>query len=97
MFYVVTRTHFSPAHRKDVLGLSHEAVAIAKKQPGFVSMRVHLASDDSHTLTYWVWRSERDHQACMASDDWAPWNPQWQALLESGVDFDLATYESIAE
>ena len=97
MFYVVTRTHFSQERKQEVLDLSHKAVAIAGKQPGFVSMRVHLAEDGSHTLTYWEWETEEDHIACMGSDDWAPWNPKWQALLESDVSFDLATYQAIAE
>ncbi|WP_419913206.1 antibiotic biosynthesis monooxygenase family protein [Hoeflea sp.] len=97
MFYVVTHTRFSAEQRKDVLDLSQKAVEIAKEQPGFVSIRVHLAEDGSHTMTYWEWETERDHIACMGSDDWAPWNPKWQALLESGVSFDIATYKAIAE
>ncbi len=96
MFKVVTRTHFSPAQRETVLEMSKQAIEIARRQPGFQGMRVHLATDGSHTLTLWEWATEADHVACTRSPDWADWNPAWEKLMAEGASFDLATYEVFA-
>ena len=96
MFKVVTRTHFPADKRDEVLELSRAAIEIARKQPGFQGMRVHLASDGSHTLTYWEWATEADHLACMESPDWSEWNGRWEANLADGMSFDLQTYEVFA-
>ncbi len=96
MFVVVTRTHFAPQQKEALVNLSKGAVDIASRQPGFIAMRVHLAHDATHTLTYWEWASEADHLNCTTSADWAPWTPEWEAFLAAGASFDIATYDVIA-
>ena len=97
MFVVMTKTLFAPEHKAAIVGMSDMAVRIASRQPGFKGIRVHLAHDDSHTMTYWRWESEQAHLDCMSSPDWEDWNPRWAALLAEGVEFELDTYEVLAE
>lgn len=96
MFVVLTRTHFADAQKDTVIDMSKDAVDIAKRQPGFIGIRIHLAHGAQHTMTYWEWETEQDHLNCMGSADWAQWNPKWQDLLANGVQFDLETYDVVA-
>jgi len=96
MFVVLTKTHFKDHHRDAVMEMSDQAVGIAKVQSGFVDIRVHVAHEDNHTMTYWVWETEQDHLNCMTSPDWSDWNPKWEALLGDGVEFELNTYDVLA-
>lgn len=97
MYIVVTRTHFTDDTKDEALAMTDGAMEIASRLPGFVSMRVHLAQDESHMMTYWVWESEQDHLNCMNSTDWSDWNPKWEAMMTKGVTFDLDTYSLLAE
>lgn len=97
MYIVITRTHFSADTKQDTLAMTDGAIEIASKQRGLISMRVHLAEDQSHMMTYWAWESEQDHLNCMNSDDWSEWNPRWESLIEKGVSFDLQPYSVLAE
>ncbi len=92
MFKVVTRTHFPAKHKEAILAMSRDAIEIAKKQPGFESIRIHLSTDGTHTLTYWEWATEQDHLNCTQSPDWGDWNPKWTALMSDGASFDIGTY-----
>ncbi len=97
MYFVITRTHFTDTTKEQALAMTDSAVKIASNQSGLIVMRMHLAQDESHMMTYWVWESEQDHLNCMNSEDWDTWNPQWQSLMEKGVTFDLHSYSLLAE
>ena len=97
MFVVVTKTHFADRQKLAVMEMSNDAIEIAKQQPGFIGIRIHLAHEANHTLTYWEWETQEDHLNCMSSADWGSWNPKWEAMLADGVTFELDTYEVVAQ
>ena len=94
MFIVLTKTGYTAKSKDRILEIARGSVPILKKQPGLVSHTQHLSHDDTHMMTYWVWQDEASHLACMSSDDWAPYNAQWAAMIESGeMTFYLKTYD----
>ena len=96
MFVAVTKITFDEAHRDKVVALARDSAPIFRKQPGLVSMTMHIARDGSHTMGYLVWESEADHLNCMQSPDFEGINPRFNTLFESGEGvFELATYETL--
>lgn len=96
MFIVLTRSTFSPDVEDEVLALAKRSAPIAKAQPGFVDMIVHINHDRTQLMTYWKWERREDHEACMASEDWAAFMPGWEKLIADGkLQFDLDTYEPL--
>lgn len=94
MFVVVTRSTFSPDGETEILALAKKSVPIAKRQPGFVDMIVHINHGRTQLMTYWKWECRDDHEACMASDDWAAFMPSWEKLIsDDKLQFDIETYE----
>ncbi len=94
MFVVVTRSTFSPDVETEVLTLANKSVPVAKRQPGFIDMVVHINHAHTQLMTYWKWARREDHEACMASDDWTAFMPSWESLIADGkLHFDLETYE----
>lgn len=72
-------------------------VPIAKQQAGFVSIAFHQSCESNETMMYWEWASKSDHDACMASDDWAGIMEVSKPLFESeGIEFSLETFERLA-
>lgn len=93
MFIVLTRMFFEPDVKDQVMEIARLSTPIAKAQPGLVSFTQHVSSDGGHLMTYWAWRSEADHLACMASVDWAGLNPRWEVLQGAGkMRFEIGTY-----
>lgn len=97
MFVVVTKSGWtSEAAKAEILDLAKRSRRIAEAQPGLIGFTTHLATDDSHTLTYWQWRAEADHWACMSSPDWGPLAERWEALQAEGLmTFEIATYTPV--
>ncbi len=94
MFAVITKMGFKPDVADEVMDLTKAARPVAKRQPGIISFAQHVASDNSHVMTYWLWQSEQDHVDCLASDDWSGFMPHWQKLIDTGkITFTLDTYE----
>lgn len=94
MFVVVTRSTFSPDVETEALALAKRSVPIAKAQVGFVDMVVHLNHARTQIMTYWKWRNQSDHQACMDSDAWCALMPGWEKLIADGkLKFDMETYD----
>ena len=96
MFVVVTRSTFSRDIEGEVLALAKRSVPIAKTQPGFVDIVVHINHDRTQIMTYWKWERREDHEACMASDDWLALMPGWEKLIADGkLQFDMDIYEPL--
>lgn len=96
-FIVITRTQFVDAVGQEDLDLLLASLPIFEKQPGLISIRMHIAEDRSHTMSYMEWRSRADHEACMTSPDFAEFQPRWMGLLASGrAKFEISTYQPLA-
>ncbi len=96
-FIVITHTHFVGPVGNEDLELLLASLPIFEKQPGLVSIRMHIAEDRSHTMSYMEWRSRADHEACMTSPDFADFQPRWSGLLSSGrATFKIDTYQPLA-
>lgn len=96
MFIVVTRSTFSPDVEAEVLALAIKSVPIAKRQPGFIDMIVHINHARTQLMTYWKWDNGEAHEACMASDDWQAFMPSWDELISDGkLRFDFDSYEML--
>jgi hypothetical protein len=47
-------------------------------------------------MTYMQWENREDHEACMASPDFAEVNDEWHSLIEIGkIRFELYTYQNL--
>lgn len=94
MFIVITKTFFEESAKESYLDLSKRSMELFKKQPGLLSIRSHLSHDNSHTATYFEWEKKQDHENCMANSEWAEFNKEFAALMESGqIKFELNTYD----
>ena len=97
-FIVVTRTFFDAESKEKVLELSENSMSIFKKQPGLLSIRMHIEHEKHQTLTYFEWVSKEAHESCMQSPDFADWGVTWEALVSSGkIRWELNTYEILDE
>jgi len=84
MFIVVTKITFSPEEKNKVLEIVRESLPIFHRQPGLKSLSQHLANDQSHTMSYIVWDTQKAHENCMRSSDFDQFNIKWKNLMQSG-------------
>ena len=97
-FIVITRTFFDADVKDKVFEISKNSMSIFKKQPGLISIRMHVENEQLQTLTYFEWESKEAHEACMQSPDFADWGVAWEGLVASGkIKWELNTYEILDE
>ena len=95
-FTVVTRVSLSEGQQAQYRSLQERLMRVFAQQPGFVGVAVLVSDDGEDALTYLQWKSRDAHEACMASPDFAPYNPEWMELLSSGGEFSFNSYEVLA-
>lgn len=93
LFTVVTRVSLSEGQGEEYRRLQDELMPVFARQPGFIGGAVHISYDGSDALTYLQWRNRADHEACMASPDFEPYNPRWMELLSNGGQFSFNSYQ----
>ena len=67
---------------------------------GFVAGATHVAADGGRLVQYLQWRSEADHQACMADPSWAddPSSQRFMAQMQAGrIAVDVRVYTVAAQ
>ncbi|MEO1050286.1 MAG: antibiotic biosynthesis monooxygenase [Bacteroidota bacterium] len=97
-FIVLTRTFFEASIKEEVMEMAHQSLPIFKAQKGLISIKMHLDSEGKHTMTYFEWETQEDHEACTQSPDFGEWNTKWGELMASGkLTWDLNAYEIIDE
>lgn len=70
---------------------------IARRQPGFIAISFHQSCEANETMMYWEWQSQSDHEACMASADWAAIMEQSKSVFSAdGIEFSIDVYERLA-
>ncbi|MBV6645686.1 MAG: antibiotic biosynthesis monooxygenase [Cyclobacteriaceae bacterium] len=96
-FVVQTKTFFAEDQENLVRELADISLPIFKRQPGLIDVQLHMSLDRSHTMGIIEWERKEDHEACMASPDFTPFNEKWEELMKSGTArFELSTYEVIS-
>ena len=93
---VITRSKFSPQLKERMLQLAQESRPIFEKQPGFISLEMLISPEGTQTSSILRWETLEDHEACLKSSDWDPWNPKWGELMQSGkLEFEFTVYEAL--
>lgn len=96
-FVVQTKTFFEPSQESLVLELAEISLPIFRKQPGLIDIQLHLSHDKTHTMGIIQWKKREDHEACLASPDFGPFNEKWEQLMNGGrARFEISTYEVIS-
>ncbi len=93
-FVAISRVHFPPAQGKEVTDVGLRMLPIARRQPGLLSIAIHRSRESSSTMIYWEWESPADHEACLASDDWAELMEEAKGALE-GTEFSIETFDRL--
>lgn len=98
MSYVaISKVKFTPSLKEQIQNVGLEMIPVAKKQPGFISVRFHVSTEENETMMYWEWESKSDHEGCMKSEDWVSIMSKSSSLFQSeGVEFSIQTYERVA-
>lgn len=93
LFTVIVDVSVDPSEQGDLLDIMSRAAPVFARQAGFVSSSLHRSRDGSRILNYLQWRTQADHEACMASSEVAAAGQEFMAFAESGrVRFEVRTY-----
>ena len=96
-FVAISKVKFPEALKEQVQAVGLKMIPVAKRQPGFISIAFHQATDAHETMMYWEWQKEANHMACMQSEDWAGIMADSGDLFQTeGVEFSIQTYEKIS-
>ena len=95
-FVVISTVKYPDALKSQVQTAGHAIVAMAKRQPGIVSITFSQARDTSQTLMHWEWNSEDHHNTFMNSEAWKTTMQQLAATFSApGIEFSVATYDRL--
>ena len=93
---VITRSKFNSDLKERMLQLARESKPIFEKQPGFISLEMLISPEGTQTSSILRWETLADHEACLKSSDWDPWNVQWGELMQSGkLEFEFGVYNAL--
>jgi len=96
-FVAISRVKYPKSIKKEIHDVGLKMLPIARQQPGFISIAFHQSSESNETMMYWEWESRSNHEACMASNDWAAIMEQSKPVFEvEGTEFSLETFERLA-
>ncbi len=95
-FVAVSKVKYPAFLRQDIHNAGLTMLPVAKKQAGLISISFHQSCDEDETIMVWEWESQANHEACMASSDWAAIVEQTRSAFESQeIEFSISTYERL--
>ena len=96
-FVAISKVKYPAALQEQIHEVGLKMLPIARQQPGFIAVRFHQSCDADETMMYWEWESRADHEACMASENWAAIMAQSESVFSAaGIEFSIETYQRLA-
>jgi hypothetical protein len=96
-FKAISRVKFPDSMRDKVISVGVKMLPIANRQAGLISVSFNESVDSNETMMIWDWESKADHEACMASEDWAQLMQESASIFQTeAVEFFISYYESVA-
>jgi len=97
VYTVMVHIAVEPENQQELLRLCTTTAPVFAEQPGFVSSCIHRSHDGRSVINYLQWRSQADHEACMANPNVAEAGKEFMAFVEAGkARFDVQTYDVCA-
>lgn len=97
---VIVTVDGAPEHLAEAAEHASQGLRRFAGFPGFVAGATHRSADGARLVQYLQWRSEADHQACMADPSWAddPSSQRFMAQMQAGqIAVDVRVYTVAAQ
>jgi|GEM_PF-3878700 len=96
VFTVMVRITIEPEDQASLIEMMKKMQPVFQRQPGFIASAMLKSRGGTLAVNYLQWRSERDHEACMNSDEVAEAAKEFTALMEAGrASMEVQTFEVI--